>query len=595
MFRHCSACLSLAALWLLLNAVVSAAADPVKVGGEILVATASDDAFEPVVAADPAGNFLVVWHVYNEMVKGRAFWSNGNSQGPAFQMSQPGFVPDGVDSDGNDILDVAADKAGNFVVAYSAESQAPYGACADRPCILTKRRDANGNVAPASFLVGDPRLFGYGDEYNLTETPRLAADGLGNFVVAWEGYDLSPSGYVYSEGVWARRLVNSGQVNGGQFRVNEHTEEYQGDESHLDIAADDEGNFVVVWADYYADLPPYGGVVFRRYDKAKNPIGAQTQVAPEASASWPRIAQAPDGTFMVIWWTGGSLYGRVFGSNGVPTGPAFEISPDAQFPRIAASAVGSFIVVFEAAGGAAGMTFDSTGTATSSQFSVNTLPGASDPSVAADQDGNFVVTWARSGGYAYAQRFQVAAPVPVEIPLLGKILVLTNKAPDDFEKSKGSWKASGEEIVSPLRGAASDPRCNGDPTGTVKASVRFLSLTSGEDLSVDLPCQNWSVTGSNKVNAVEKRGYKYSDGKREDGPCNAIKIKGTKSLSVSCKGKPGAAAFPYDLVSGISQGAVTAVLEMGLIKYCAEFEPFFGGSDGKKYKGKSLAVPVSCP
>lgn len=586
-------CISIVTLCVVLATSPTAAADPFKVGGEILV---SDYGPEPVVAADPAGNFLVVWDVFRKPLEGRAFWSSGYPQGPVFPLSASGFIPDGVDSSGNEIFDVAADAAGNFVVAYSAKAQTPGAACFEKPCILTRRRDANGNVSAASFVVGDPRLLSYGRDYNLTESPRLASDGEGNFVVAWEGYDLNPAGYVGDEGVWARKLVSSGQVNGGQFRVNEHTEGYQGDESNLDVAADGQGNFVVVWADDYADLPPYGGVVFRRFDKAKNPIGVQTQVTAEFAANPPpRIAQTPDGEFIVVWQSQ-SLFGRVFDREGVPEGPAFVISSDGRYPQVAASKAGSFIVVFEVPGGAAGMTFDSTGAPTSSQFPLNTLPGALDPSVAADQDGNFVVAWWRFGDFsAHAQRFQVAAPTPVEIQLLGRVAVITNKAPDDFEKSGGKWTASGPEIVAPLRGSSSDPRCNAHPPGTVKATVRFLSATSGEDVTIELPCQNWSVTGSNKATAIEKRGYKYSDSKREDGPCTSVKLKGTKRLSVSCKGKPGAASFDYDLQPGASQGAVTATLELGLFKYCAEFEPVLDGSDGKKYKGKSIMVPVSCP
>lgn len=103
------------------------------------------------------------------------------------------------------------------------------------------------------------------------------------------------------------------------------------------------------------------------------------------------------------------------------------------------------------------------------------------------------------------------------------------------------------------------------------------------------------MIGSTKVNGVEKRGYKYKDGKREDGPCNSVTIKGTKSVSVSCKGKPGVASFTYDLVNGVSQGDVVGSLTLGDVTYCAEFAPFSDGSDGKKFKGKSTTTPAGCP
>jgi len=251
------------------------------------------------------------------------------------------------------------------------------------------------------------------------------------------------------------------------------------------------------------------------------------------------------------------------------------------------------VVVWDGASGPTGRLFDTAGAALSGEFTTSTTGYY--PDVGADSVGNFVMVWKEDGYEWRAQRFQVQAPQPSEIPLLGKVTVLSNKVPDDFEKSKGKWKASGDTIVVPLRGSASDPRCNGDPAGTVKASVRFRSVVSGEDTGpIPLPCQSWKATGSTKPNAVAKRGYKYGDGQRMNGPCNSVKITGTKSVSVSCKGKPGAASFVYDLMAGVSQGAVTGFLTLGEITYCAEFQPFIDGSDGKKFKGKSVAAPADC-
>lgn len=580
-----------------------AAVDPIKVGGEIQVSDNVDNyAYDPRVGVDAAGNFLVVWQdTENNIVRGHAFWATGNERGPVFQMSAAGddiYVSEG-SFDSDELLDVAADKAGNFVVAYNAYDQdigyAYYGACYGSPCIWTKRLEATGNVSPADFIVGDPRLFSYSTypgEYNQTANPELAVDGEGNFVVAWEGYDLGTSGYVESEGVWARRLVSVGQVSGGQFRVNELTDEYQGDGGQLDVAADDSGNFVVVWHDEEYDLPPYGGVVFRRFDKFKNPLGVQTRVADGFD---PHVAQLPGGEFMVVYTDSSAVAGRVFDATGTAIGPQFEVTPNGSYPEITASAAGSFIVTWETNDGASIKVFDTTGTATSSEIDVDVDADGFHPHVGAAANGDFVVVWNEGDGYTFAQRFQASAPAPQEILVQGKIVIVTNKTPDDFEKSLGKWKASGSQLEVPLRGSVNDPRCNGDPDGTVKASVRFVSATSGQDVTVDLPCQNWTVTGGNKVNSVSKRGYKYADGKREDGPCNSVKIKGTKSLSVSCKGKPGAASFPFDLQSGVGQGVISTVLRLGLVEYCSEFQPFFDGADGKKYKGKGFAAPAACP
>src|SRR5262245_43810755 len=45
-------------------------------------------------------------------------------------------------------------------------------------------------------------------------------------------------------------------------------------------------------------------------------------------------------------------------------------------------------------------------------------------------------------------------------------------------------------IPAPSAGSADDPRCNGDPSGTVKAHV-VMHSTAGQTHATDLPCQNW--------------------------------------------------------------------------------------------------------
>lgn len=579
-------------------AMTAEAADPVAVGSAITVDLSPEYHEQPRVAADPAGNFLVAWESdYDDSVKAKAFYATGNERGPVFKMSGPehyveegGFTPD-------ELVSVAADGAGNFVVAFNAyDTTAPYGsACSASPCIWTKRYDVNGKLAPSTFIVGDPRLNAYnGETYNQTASPEIAADAEGNFVVAWEGYDsfYHVDHFDVDEGVWVRKLVGSGQVNGSQFRANEFTNGYQGDYGVLDIAAGQDGEFTVVWQDENYDYPPYDGVAMRRFDKSKNPIGAQVIVSPDR----PRVvsvALTPTGETMVMWDDGGTVAGRVYDNLGNPVGPEFDISTTGSYPALSAAGPSAFAVVWDGSGGVEGRLFDTSGTPISNEFTVNA--DGYYPDIAADAVGNFVVIWKEDSYVWGAQRFQVEAPVPEEIPLLGKVMVIKNKIPDDFEKSNGKWKASGSEIEVPLRGSADDPRCNGDPDGTVKASARFVSATSGQDSGpIPLPCENWSATGSAKVSGVAKRGFKYSDGKREDGPCNSVKITGTKSVSVSCKGKAGVASFVYDLQAGVGQGAVVGSLTLGNKTYCAEFEPFFDGSDGKKYKGKAIAIPASC-
>lgn len=576
-----------------IGAVSGLAMEPTKVGSEIVISLpAGQYVAVPRVAADPAGNFMVVWEDDYDgpyPARAQAFYANGNARGPAFTVSTPNQSM----SDGDyaaEPLSLAADGGGNFVVAFNAYdvSVEPGTACSSAfyGCAYTRRLDVDGKLSPSVFEIGNPLQNVYPPyESNPTQNPEIASLADGSFVVVWEGYDGSV------EGVFGRKLVSSGQLNGGVFRVNDETVEYQGDDGRLDVAADGQGNFSVVWIQDGGSPDP--GVHLERFDAQKNTI-TPAQLVSVAGEDHPRVASLPSGESMVLFESGLELHGRAYDATGLPVGPAFLVSSDASYGGDISAGGTVFTVIWDGSSGPTGRLFDATGAAVGSEFSTTSTTGyLSD--VATDADGNFVVAWKESGTEWRAQRFQVEASTPTDHTLLGKVMVLSNKIPDDFEKSLGKWKASGTAVEVPLRGSVDDPRCNGDPVGTVKASARFSSATSGQDTGpIPLPCQNWTTTGSAKVSGVAKRGYKYSDGKREAGPCTSVKLKGTKSISVSCKGKPGAAAFPFDLMTGVSQGVVVGSVTLGSKTYCAAFPPFIDGSDGKKFKGKSLAAPASC-
>lgn len=574
-------------------------ADPVKRGPEISVSTGADGyVWDPRISVEPGGSFLIVWEDGDDgTAKGRMFYANGNPRGPVFQVSHPfHYVADG-NFTANENIAVQADGAGNFVVAYHGydhdeESYNYYRPCYEMGCIYTKRVDADGNLAPPAFIVGDSRHNPYRGEYfNQTANPELAVNGKGNFIVVWEGYDYTPPDI--DEGVWGRAMVNSGQANGINFRISDYTDGYQGDEGFLDVASSDDQGFVVTW---YSEVSETYGIAARRFDAKKKPLGPEFFVADHAGH--PRVAMTKDGTFfMTIWDYFGTIEGRMWNGDGTAVGPQFTIG-DGHYPEIAASGLNTFVVVWDGDDGVAGRMFDTTGSPISSEFQANTLTDGYYPDVGADAQGNFVVTWMQDGYYTWAQRFLAELPMATEMPVFGKVLIVTNKLPDNPEKNKIKWKAGDANVQSPPRGTNDDPRCNGDPDGTVKAVLRVWSDDSGQDTgAIHLPCQYWSATGNNSVAGVAKRGFKYSDSKLEAGPCNSIKIQGTKSVTVSCKGKPNVQSLPYDLQVGTSEVTVNALLELGTYRYCSAFPPFgFDGSDGKKFRGKKADAPVGpCP
>ncbi|MFQ5667939.1 MAG: hypothetical protein ACE5I7_16110 [Candidatus Binatia bacterium] len=181
----------------------------------------------------------------------------------------------------------------------------------------------------------------------------------------------------------------------------------------------------------------------------------------------------------------------------------------------------------------------------------------------------------------------------VLIPLTGKRLLLKNKVPDDKEKNKGVWVAWDATVMAGARRTANDPRCNGDPPGTVKASIRFFSVSSGQDTGpLPLPCENWSALGLGE----KPRGYRYKDPELDQGPCRLVLIRDGKRMKAVCRGSGAATDFLYDLSEGSDQGSVNVVLTTGVRDHCTAFSAFNGktGADGKRFLGKNASPPSAC-
>jgi hypothetical protein len=175
--------------------------------------------------------------------------------------------------------------------------------------------------------------------------------------------------------------------------------------------------------------------------------------------------------------------------------------------------------------------------------------------------------------------------------ITSKKLLIKNKIPDDESKNKIIVMSKSTSITTPAPGSGDDPRCNADPSGTVKATLTLASTTSGQSYSTDLPCQNWDLIGS----PTNPKGYKYSDPELNDGTAKKVIWKNGKQLKATLFGK-GPTTLAYDLQIGVSQGdvAVTFVSESVALCMSCSGQPFKDGSDGQTFQGKDCAAPVAC-
>jgi hypothetical protein len=252
--------------------------------------------------------------------------------------------------------------------------------------------------------------------------PAVAADGVGNFVVAWTSFGSSgPDTDGFS--VQAQRYDNAGAPLGDQFQVNTYTTNFQVSPV---VAVDGAGNFVVVWKSYGSAAPDTSNnsIQGQRFDSTGTPQGGEFQVNTYTTGiqEFPVVAADSTGNFVVVWASAGgsgsdtdasSIQGQRYNAAGVPMGGEFQVNTYTTgfqvYPAVAADSAGNFVVVWETlyTPTIQGQRFDSGGTPQGGEFQVNsytTNMTPKDPAVATDGAGNFVVTWS-GPATAYSQDF----------------------------------------------------------------------------------------------------------------------------------------------------------------------------------------------
>jgi hypothetical protein len=251
---------------------------------------------QPAVAADSAGNFLVVWVDAGQDgsahgIFGQRYDAAGNRQGTEFLVNT-------YTTDGQIGPSVAATGTGQFVVVWESFDQD-----GSMRGVFGQRYDAAGNRQGAEFRANTFTTSGQG-------TPAVAADPAGRFTIAWAGNLVDGSSY----GIFAQRYDAAGTPQGGEFRVNAFTTSTQGSPA---IAAGASGDLLVVWQSIGQDLSSLA-VVGRRFDAAGLALGDEFIVNTYTTQlqKVPAVAADPNGRFVVAW---DSLYqeGTAAASSGI--------------------------------------------------------------------------------------------------------------------------------------------------------------------------------------------------------------------------------------------------------------------------------------
>jgi hypothetical protein len=196
------------------------------------------------VAFDTAGNFVVVWHSFNQDGSGagvfaQRYASTGTPLGGEFRVNT--FTPSH-----QGLPSVASDSTGNFVVAWeSYQDGGTFG-------VFAQRYASTGAPLGGEFQVNT-----YTPDYQ--RYASVASDPVGNFVVVWHSGPFGQDGSGY--GVFAQRYASTGYPLGGEFRVNSYTTQ---DQRYPSVAVNAAGAFVVAWGSFLQDGSA-GGMFGQRY------------------------------------------------------------------------------------------------------------------------------------------------------------------------------------------------------------------------------------------------------------------------------------------------------------------------------------------
>jgi hypothetical protein len=472
------------------------------VGSEFQVSTYTTSfQSRPAVAADSDGDFVVVWNSNQDGsgdgIFGQRYTSAGAAVGSEFQVNtyttSAQYNPA-----------VAADSDGDFVVVWNS------GQDGSDSGIFGQRYTSAGAAVGSEFQVNT-----YTTSYQFR--PAVAADSDGDFVVVWgsfPGQDGSDSG------IFGQRYTSAGAAVGSEFQVNTYTTSAQ---YRPAVAADSDGDFVVVWGSYGQD-GSVRGIFGQRYTSAGAAVGSEFQVNTYTTHTQytAAVAADSDGDFVVVWnsYQDGSsfgIFGQRYTSAGAAVGSEFQVNTyttDGQVdPAVAADSDGDFVVVWTDYGqdgsgyGTFGQRYTSAGAAVGCEFQVNTYTTSAqyNPAVAADSDGDFVVVWTavdpQDGNIrgTFGQRFQPIVPTTIAAPqtILGKQIKFKHPA-SNVETIVGF----GKEVVSTAT-VVGNPLADG-------ASVRIIANgTVDQDATFNLPPCAFVSGGSGWVVTGGGTGYLY--------------------------------------------------------------------------------------
>ena len=287
---------------------------------------------------------------------------------------------------------VAADDAGNYVIAWSSRRRVSPDNFLYAYDVYARRYSADGTPRGDAFVV------------NTSDggQPSVAMDADGDFVIAWGVSNSSPAQ------ARARRFDAGGTPRGKDFLL----PDIFGDTV---VGMDAAGNFVVAgnWSvdqptndiraeRFAADGTPLGTVV----------VGNNTSHAGRQYAA--ALAMNRDGDFVVSWREspGPRLYAQSFSADGTPRGPEVVVPRDTMSSAVGIDANDNFAVCWETSSTVNARRFGPDGQPIGQDVVVSTAGAVQGVTMDVAPGGDFVLAWSEvvhnRAIYLFGRRYTAA-------------------------------------------------------------------------------------------------------------------------------------------------------------------------------------------
>ena len=254
------------------------------------------------------------------------------------------------------------------------------------------------------------------------ETPDIAGDGNGNYVITWQDGRIE-----WNFDIYAQIYLSDGTPLGNNFKVNDDEGgSGSGSQYGPDIAVDPNLNFVITWIDKRSTWR--WDIYAQRYSNDGTALGNNFKVnndTTDIEQEHPSVSIDSCGNFVIVWADKRSgewdIYAQRFLNDGSATGDNFIINDDTvnsiqYWPTISCHKNGNFVVAwvdvrYNDDYDIYAQRFLADGTAIGNNFKVNTDTGISSQlvaDIAIKENGDFIITWGdkRNNNWdVYAQQY----------------------------------------------------------------------------------------------------------------------------------------------------------------------------------------------